>query len=127
MQTSNPVTSTADRHSEIAELIRNAYDDLRRSLRSPYVDGPEIYRTLLSLGHDLSDDGPEVVSETLGWKCMRLPVANIGGKPKHYLPLAVPSRKLDFGGISEQVAAYVGMIEEFARGDCCATSAALEL
>ena len=81
---------------------------------------------LLTLGHDLSGDGPEIVSETLGWKCMRLPVANIEGKPKHYLPLAVHTQKLEVGGISEQVAAYAATIREFARDDCCGFPTVLE-
>lgn len=117
MQISNPTISPANRRLEIAGLIRSNYDDLRRCVRSPYVDGTEIYRTLLHLGHDLSDDGPEIVSETLGWKCMRLPVANIEGKPKHYLPLVVPAQNLKVGSISEQVAAFLGAKDRFARDD----------
>ena len=125
MQTQCSSTRIVQRRTEIAKLIRNSYTDLRRLLRSPYVDGPEIYRMLLTLGHDLSGDGPEIVSEALGWKCMRLPVANIEGKPKHYLPHAVPTQKLRVGGISQQVTAYVGTIREYARDDCCGLPAVL--
>jgi len=97
-----------DRYSKIAKLIRDSYAELRNLLHSPYVDGHEIHRALLSLGHDLSGDSPEIVGETLGWRCMRLPVANVEGKPKHYLPRAVRSERTNAASLAEQVAAFIG-------------------
>ena len=104
-----------DRCSVIANLIRNSYADLRGLLSSPYVDGLEIHRCLVTLGHDLSGDSLEIVSEALGWKCMRLPVANIEGKPKYYLPLAVRTEGLEAAGISSQTAACVRNLREFGK------------
>lgn len=108
MPTASQANRATDRYSEIATLVLNSYADLRNLLHSPYVDAHEIHRALLSLGHDLSGDSPEIVGETLGWKCMRLPVANIEGKPKYYLPRAVRSEKTKAASLAEQVAAFVG-------------------
>lgn len=115
MQAEHPTSRAADRHSEIANLIRESYPDLQKLLNSPYVDGAEIYHCLVSLGHDLSRDSPENVSEALGWWCMRLPAVSIDGKPKHYLPVAVGAPQYGAWNISEQAAACVANLREFGR------------
>lgn len=92
MKAKRHVDSNHARREEIAELIRDSYPEIRAIL-PPYVDGTEVYHALLSLGHDIATDGPEIVGEALGWRCMELPAANLNGKPKHYLPHAVRQEK----------------------------------
>jgi hypothetical protein len=102
-----------ERHSEIADLIRSSYNNLRQMLPSPYVDGHEMHDALDALGHDLSGDYPGTVAEVLGWKCMRLPAANIEGRPKYYLPLAMPRENPEATDIPSQTAAFVTNLRMF--------------
>lgn len=98
----------------ISGLIRECYPRLQQFLPSPYVDGTELYEALVSLGHGADAPGPGIVAVALGPKGMALPVANLGGKPKHYLPRAMPANTPG-GGISGHVAVFAENVRKFAR------------
>jgi hypothetical protein len=101
--------------SRISGLIRECYLSLQLSLRSPYVDGSELYDVLVSLGHGAEAVSPGSVTIALGPKGLRLPVANLGGKPKHYLPAVVAAKATENKGLSDQVVAFADTVRKFAR------------
>lgn len=101
---------------KICSLIRECYPHLQQILPSPYVDGNELYDALVSLGHGADVQGPGTVGAALGTKGMGLPVANIRGKPKHYLPRAMPAENLEAKSLSEQLAVFAGNVQKFGNG-----------
>jgi hypothetical protein len=101
--------------SRICGLIRECYLSLQLSLRSPYVDGSELYDALVSLGHGAEAVSPGSVTIALGPKGLALPVANLAGKPKHYLPAAVAAKAPETKGLSGQVEEFADHVRKFAR------------
>jgi hypothetical protein len=101
---------------QIAELIRKSFPALRNILPDAYVDGEDVFRALVILGRMAPADGPEIVGEALGWKCLGLPVANIHGKPKFYLPNAVQITAERHPTLTEQVSLFAKNLR--ASPDC---------
>jgi hypothetical protein len=99
----------------IRHLIIELYTRLQQILRSPYVDGNELYEALMALGYGMEAQNPQAVAIALGSKGLGLPVANLCGKPKHYLPSAMPTGAPKSQGLSEQVAAFARTLRTFAR------------
>lgn len=104
--TTKPAQSSS-RRKQLADIIRTSYPALRSRIRSPYVSGDEIHKALLLIGHNVSEESPDEVSNVLGWKEMGLPVANVCGEPRYYFPAADPNRKRGFASVTEQVTLFV--------------------
>lgn len=100
---------------KICSVIMEVYPRLQQILRSPYVDGNELYEALMALGYGTEAQSAQAVAIALGSKGLGLPVANLCGKPKHYLPSAMPTGVAKSQGLYEQVAAFARTVQTFAR------------
>jgi hypothetical protein len=115
MQAEHLAIQAAEPRPEIADLIRECYPRLQKVLPSPYVDGYELFEAFVALGHGGDARDPGSVALALGPKGLGLPVANLGGKPKYYLPRAVSIKEPESWSLTQQVTGFVHNVRTFAQ------------